>query len=107
MDMAVEFQKLRFNLSKPSEREAWKIVQTIPAGKRNRFIQDAIRAHEQNQAEEEKQEALAERIADLVAERLAEVTTTLAEPTNDPTGPGTDVYEKSMAIAEAFMKSWG
>ena len=51
--MSVEHQKLRFNLDKPLDREAWEIIQAVPSGKRSRFIMNAIIAHEQRQVEEE------------------------------------------------------
>ena len=51
VDMSVEHQKLRFNLDKPLDREAWEIIQAVPSGKRSRFIMNAIIAHEQRQVE--------------------------------------------------------
>lgn len=105
--MSVESHKLRFNMDKPSEQEAWEIVQSIPSGKRNRFILDAILACEQRQSEEEQQDRLAERIADKVAERLSDGTVRVAENATDsaPT-PNADAMEKNLQYMEDFLTNW-
>lgn len=105
--MADKSHKLRFNLNKPSEQEAWEIVQSVPSGKRNRFILDAILAYEQRQSEEEQQDRLAERIADKVVERLSDGTVRVAENTTDnaPTQDA-DAMEKKMQYMEDFLSSW-
>lgn len=105
--MSVEHQKLRFNLDKPLDREAWEIIQAVPSGKRSRFIMNAIIAHEQRQVEEEQQERLAERIADLVADRLSDCSIPItAAAQGDPSGPDADTLERSLAIADEFMAQW-
>ena len=104
--MSVESHKLRFNLDKPLDREAWEIIQAVPSGKRSRFIMNAIIAHEQRQAEEE-QERLAERIADLVADRLSDYSVpVLATAHGVPSEPDADTLERSLAIADEFMAQW-
>lgn len=105
--MSVEHQKLRFNLDKPLDREAWEIIQAVPSGKRSRFIMNAIIAHEQRQVEEEQQERLAERIADLVADRLSDCSIPItAAAQGDPSGPDAATLERSLAIADEFMAQW-
>ena len=105
--MADKSHKLRFNLNKPSEQAAWKIVQSIPSGKRNRFILDAILAYEQRQSEEEQQDQLAERIADKVAERLSDGIIRVAENTTEsvPTQDA-DTMEKNLQYMEDFLTNW-
>ena len=105
--MSVESHKLRFNMDKPSEQAAWEIVQSIPSGKRNRFILDAILAYEQRQSEEEQQDRFAERIADQVVERLSDGIVRVAENTTDsaPT-PDADAMEKNMQYMEDFLSNW-
>ena len=105
--MSVESHKLRFNMDKPSEQEAWNIVQSVPSGKRNRFILDAILEHEQRQSEEERQDQFAGRIADMVAKRLSDGTVRVAEIATDsaPT-PDADAMEKNLQYMEDFLSSW-
>ena len=105
--MSVESHKLRFNLNKPLEQKVWEIVQSVPSGKRNRFILDAILAFDQQQAEEEQQERLAERIADMVAERLSGGIIRVAENTTEsvPTQDA-DTMEKNLQYMEDFLTNW-
>ena len=105
--MSVESHKLRFNMNKPSEQAAWEIVQSIPSGKRNRFILDAILAYEQRQSEEEQQDRLAERIADMVVERLSSGIVRVVESATD-SAPTSDAnaMEKNMQYMEDFLSSW-
>ena len=42
--MSIRFQKLRFNLGKERDREAWDILQSVP-GSRNTYILDAVCAY--------------------------------------------------------------
>ena len=65
--MSVESHKLRFNLDKPADREAWDALQAVPAGQRNQFILQAIHAYAVEPAERER---LARRIAELVVDML-------------------------------------
>ena len=101
--MPVESHKLRFNLNKPLEQKAWEIVQTVPSGKRNRFILDAILAFDQRQTEEEQQERLAERIADMVAERISGGIKSTADSAS---APDAEAMEKNMQYMEDFLSSW-
>ena len=82
-------------------------MQSIPSGKRNRFILDAILAYEQRQSEEEQQDRFAERIADKVVERLSDGIVRVAENTTDsaPT-PDADAMEKNMQYMEDFLSNW-
>ena len=48
--------KLRFNTDKPNQARAWEILQSLPAGGKNKFILAAICAYtDRLTAEEEKQ----------------------------------------------------
>lgn len=105
--MSVECHKVRFNMNRSSDQEAWSILQAVPSGKRSRFITDAILAYAQKQAEIEQQEQLAERIADLVTERLSDISVPMIVPSqNNPTEQDTDVMERNLANAEDFLSHW-
>lgn len=105
--MSVESHKLRFNMDKPSEQDAWNIVQSVPSGKRNRFILDAILEYEQRKTEEEQQDRFAERIADKVAERLSDATIRVVESATDSApAPDADAMEKNMQYMEDFLSNW-
>ena len=104
--MAVEHQKLRFNLDKTLDAEAWNAVQAVLAGQRNQFILNAIRSYTEQQTQKEQQQVLAKQIADLVVGRLSAVTVTTAAPVSACHDSDTDVYEQSMAIADDFMDNW-
>lgn len=94
-------------MNRESDQEAWSILQTVPSGKRSRFVIEAITAYAQQQAEAEQQEQLAERIADLVAERLSEYS--FSPPVteqNNTAEPDADVMEQNLANAEDFLSHW-
>ena len=99
--MPVESHKLRFNLDKPSDREAWDTLQAIPAGQRNQFILQAIHAYAVEPVERER---LAQRIAELVVDMLPGVS---AAPSAEP-APERDVdtQARSLEIAEEFLDAW-
>ena len=82
-------------------------MQSIPSGKRNRFILDAILAYKQQRSEEEQQDQLAERIADKVAKRLSDGTVRIAENATDsvPT-PDADAMEKNLQYMDDFLTNW-
>ena len=105
--MSVECHKVRFNMNRESDQEAWSILQAIPSGKRSRFVIEAITVYAQKQAEAEQQEQLAERIADLVAERLSDYSfsPSVAEQ-NNATESDADVMEQNLANAEDFLSHW-
>lgn len=50
--MSIRFQKLRFNLGKERDREAWDILQSVP-GSRNAYILDAVCAYAKQLTQEE------------------------------------------------------
>ena len=105
--MSVECHKVRFNMNRSSDQEAWSILQAVPPGKRSRFVIEAITAYAQKQAEGEQQEQLAERIADLVAERLSDISVPMtASSQNNLTEPDADVMERNLANAEDFLSHW-
>ena len=105
--MSVECHKVRFNMNRECDQEAWSILQAVPSGKRSRFVIEAITAYAQKQAEAEQQEKLAERIADKVAERLSNISVPITVPMqNDPAEPDADVMEQNLANAEDFLSHW-
>lgn len=105
--MSVECHKVRFNMNRESDQEAWSILQAVPSGKRSRFVIEAITAYAQKEAEAEQQEQLAERIANLVAERLSDYSfsSSIAEQSN-ATEPDAEVMEQNLANAEDFLSHW-
>ena len=50
--MSIRFQKLRFNLDKERDREAWDVLQSVP-GSRNAYILDAVCAYAKQLTQEE------------------------------------------------------
>ena len=105
--MSVECHKVRFNMNRECDQEAWSILQAVPSGKRSRFVIEAITAYAQQQTEAEQQEQLAERIADLVTERLSDISVPMIVPSqNNPTEQDTDVMERNLANAEDFLSHW-
>lgn len=105
--MASECHKVRFNMNRESDQEAWTILQAVPSGKRSRFIIEAITAYARQQTEAEQQEQLAEMIADKVAERLSDISVPMTAPSqNNPTEPDAEVMERNLANAEDFLSHW-
>ena len=105
--MPVECHKVRFNMNRSSDQEAWSILQAVPSGKRSRFVIEAITAYAQQQTEAEQQEQLAERIADLVAERFSDCSfSSSVTEQNNPAEPDADVMEQNLANAEDFLSHW-
>ena len=105
--MASECHKVRFNISRDSDQEAWSVLQAVPSGKRSRFVIEAITAYAQQQTEEEQREQLAERIADLVAERLSDYSVSLpATVQSNSVESDSDVMEQNLANAEDFLSHW-
>ena len=50
--MSIRFHKLRFNLDKERDREAWDILHSVP-GSRNAYILDAVCAYAKQLTQEE------------------------------------------------------
>ena len=99
--MAVESRKLRFNLDKSIDREAWSALQSIPAGQRNQFVLKAIHAYAVEPAETER---LARLIAELVVDMLPGVPT--APTVESAPEPDADTQAQSLKIAEEFLDAW-
>ena len=99
--MSVETHKLRFNLDKPTDREAWDALQAVPAGQRNQFILKAIHAYAVEPAETER---LARRVAELVVKMLPGVPAARSvEPAPEPDAA---TQAQSLKIAEEFLDAW-
>ena len=50
--MSIRYQKLRFNLGKERDQEAWDILHSVP-GSRNAYILDAVCAYAKQLTQEE------------------------------------------------------
>ena len=68
--MSIRYQKLRFNLDKERDREAWDILHSVP-GSRNAYILDAVCAYARQLTQEEACAAFQQQILGVIREELA------------------------------------
>ena len=68
--MSIRFQKLRFNLDKERDREAWDILQSVP-GSRNAYILDAVCAYAKQLTQEEACAAFQQQILGVIRAELS------------------------------------
>ena len=68
--MSIRFQKLRFNLDKERDLEAWDILHSIP-GSRNAYILDAVCAYAKQLTQEEACAAFQQQILGVIRAELA------------------------------------
>ena len=68
--MSIRFQKLRFNLDKERDLEAWDILQSVP-GSRNAYILDAVCAYAKQLTQEEACAAFQQQILGVIRAELA------------------------------------
>ena len=68
--MSIRFQKLRFNLDKERDREAWDILHSVP-GSRNAYILDAVCAYARQLTQEEACAAFQQQILGVIRAELA------------------------------------
>ncbi len=68
--MSIRFQKLRFNLDKERDLEAWDILQSVP-GSRNAYILDAVCAYARQLTQEEACAAFQQQILGVIRAGLA------------------------------------
>ena len=68
--MSIRFQKLRFNLDKERDLEAWDILQSVP-GSRNAYILDAVCAYARQLTQEEACAAFQQQILGVIRSALS------------------------------------
>ena len=68
--MSIRFQKLRFNLDKERDREAWDVLQSVP-GSRNAYILDAVCAYAKQLTQEEACAAFRQQILGVIRAELS------------------------------------
>ena len=68
--MSIRFQKLRFNLGKERDQEAWDILHSIP-GSRNAYILDAVCAYAKQLTQEEACAAFQQQILGVIRAELS------------------------------------
>ena len=68
--MSIRFQKLRFNLDKERDLEAWDILQSVP-GSRNAYILDAVCAYARQLTQEEACAAFQQQILGVIRAELS------------------------------------
>ena len=68
--MSIRFQKLRFNLDKERDLEAWDILQSVP-GSRNAYILDAVCAYAKQLTQEEACAAFQQQILGVIRAGLS------------------------------------
>ena len=68
--MSIRYQKLRFNLDKERDREAWDILHSVP-GSRNAYILDAVCAYANQLTQEEACAAFQQQILGVIRAGLS------------------------------------
>ena len=68
--MSIRFQKIRFNLDKERDLEAWDILQSVP-GSRNAYILDAVCAYARQLTQEEACAAFQQQILGVIRAELS------------------------------------
>ena len=68
--MSIRYQKLRFNLDKERDREAWDILHSVP-GSRNAYILDAVCAYAKQLTQEEACAAFQQQILGVIRTELS------------------------------------
>ena len=68
--MSIQYQKLRFNLDKERDREAWEVLQSVP-GSRNAYILDSVCAYAKQLTQEEACAAFQQQILGVIRAELS------------------------------------
>ena len=68
--MSIQYQKLRFNLDKERDLEAWDILHSVP-GSRNAYILDAVCAYARQLTQEEVCAAFQQQILGVIRAELS------------------------------------
>ena len=95
--MSIRFHKLRFNLDKERDREAWDILHSIP-GSRNAYILDAVCAYAKQLTQEEACAAFQQQILGVIRAGLA------SQPVNPQPLPIESSQEDDTAL-DNFLES--
>ena len=67
--MTIRYQKLRFNLDRERDREAWEVLQSVP-GSRNAYILNAVCAYAKQLTQEEACAAFQQQILGVIRAEL-------------------------------------
>ena len=95
--MSIRFQKLRFNLDKERDREAWDILQSVP-GSRNAYILDAVCAYARQLTQEEACAAFQQQILGVIRAGLS------SRPVNSQPLPIESSHEDD-TVLDNFLES--
>ena len=95
--MSIRYQKLRFNLDKERDREAWDILHSVP-GSRNAYILDAVCAYAKQLTQEEACAAFQQQILGVIRAGLA------SQPVNPQPLPIESSQEDDTAL-DNFLES--
>ena len=95
--MNIRYQKLRFNLDKERDLEAWVILQSVP-GSRNAYILDAVCAYAKQLTQEEQNAAFRQQILGVIRAGLA------SQPVNPQTQVSVSTDEDDIVL-DKFLES--
>ena len=95
--MSIRYQKLRFNLGKERDQEAWDILQSVP-GSRNAYILDAVCAYAKQLTQEEACAAFQQQILGVIRAGLS------VQPVNPQPLPIESSQEDDTAL-DNFLES--
>ena len=95
--MSIRYQKLRFNLDKERDREAWDILHSVP-GSRNAYILDAVCAYAKQLTQEEACAAFQQQILGVIRAGLS------SQPVNPLPLPIENAQEDDTAL-DNFLES--
>ena len=95
--MSIRYQKLRFNLDKERDREAWDILQSVP-GSRNAYILSAVCAYAKQLTQEEQDAAFRQQILGVIRAGLS------AQPVNPQPHASAPTDEDDMVL-DKFLES--
>lgn len=95
--MSIRYQKLRLNLDKERDREAWEVLRSVP-GSRNAYILDAVCAYARQLTQEEACAAFQQQILGVIRAGLA------SQPVNPQPLPIESSQEDDTAL-DNFLES--
>ncbi len=95
--MSIRYQKLRYNLDKERDREAWDILHSVP-GSRNAYILDAVCAYAKQLTQEEACAAFQQQILGVIRAGLS------SQPVNPQPQAVTPVNEDD-TVLDNFLES--
>lgn len=95
--MSIRYQKLRFNLDKERDREAWDTLQSVP-GSRNAYILDAVCAYAKQLTQEEACAAFQQQILGVIRAGLS------SQPVNPQPHDSAPTDEDDMVL-DKFLES--